>query len=166
MNSIFTRRSIRTYEDKKVEDEKIEKLLRAAMQAPSAHNQQPWEFVVVKDRELLIKLSEINKYAKMIGKASCAIIAVANTDRIIMEEYWQQDMAASVQNILLEAVELDLGAVWTGVAPRELIVDNVNEILHFPKNIIPFAVIAIGYSQKQNVYKDRYDESRVHYEKW
>ena len=66
MNEIFTRRSVRKYADKPVEKEKVEKLLRRAMQAPSATNQQPWEFIVVDDKELLKKLSSFHSFCKLL----------------------------------------------------------------------------------------------------
>lgn len=166
MNTINIRRSIRNYEDKKIEREKIEKLLRAAMQAPSAHNQQPWEFIVVEDKELLSKMSKMHNYSAMIANAGCAIIALANKDYIKEPDFWQQDMSAAVQNILLEVVEQGLGAVWIGVAPKENLMDYLTEVFNLPNNIMPFALISIGYSERQNKFKDRYDEKRVHYNKW
>lgn len=117
MDAIFNRRSIRKYKDKPVEKEKIEKLLRAAMQAPSAGNQQPWEFIVIQDKENLKKLSGMSPYSKLIMNAPLTFVLLGNKDKMKFPENWQQDMGASAENILLEAVELGLGAVWLGVAP-------------------------------------------------
>lgn len=168
MESIFTRRSIRKYEEKVVEKDKIEKLLRAAMQAPSAGNQQPWEFLVVENKETLGKLSEISPYATMLKEAPLAIIVLSNEEKMKFPEYWQQDLGAATQNILLEAVELGLGAVWLGVAPLKDREDFIRKIFNLPHNIRPFNIIVLGYPKDPQINKfvDRYEENRVHFEKY
>ncbi len=162
METINIRRSIRSFTDKKVESEKIEKLLRAAMQAPSAGNQQPWEFVVVQNEEVKEKLSTISPYAKPIKNAPLAIVLVEKTTGLNFPENSTQDMGACAQNILLEVVELGLGAVWLGVKPDEARMDIVSKTLNLPENISPFAVIAVGYSDAENKFVDRFDETRIH----
>lgn len=168
MNAIFNRRSIRKYKNQPVEEEKIDRLLRAAMQAPSAGNQQPWEFIVVQDKENLKKLSNMSPYAKFVADAPLAFVLLANEERMKYPENWEQDMGAATENILLEAVELDLGGVWLGVAPLEDRVDYLKEMLGLPENIRPYCVIAIGYpvDGQENKFIDRYDETRVHFEKY
>lgn len=168
MKTIQMRRSIRSYTDQAIESEKIEKLLRAGMQAPSAINQQPWEFLVVQDKKTLEALSLISPYAHLAAKASLAIIPMANDDRMIYSDHWQQDLAAATENILLEAVELGLGAVWLGVAPNEERMQYVRDHFDLPPNLKPFCIISIGYPAKgnENKFVDRYDETRVHYEKY
>ncbi len=166
MEAINIRRSIRNFRNEKVEDEKIEKLLRAGMQAPSAGNQQPWEFVVVQDVETKEKLSNISPYAKPIMAAPLAIVLVENTKNYKFQENSSQDMGACTQNILLEAVEVGLGAVWLAVKPDEARMKKVSEILGLPSDIIPFAVLAIGYSDSKNKYVDRFEESKIHYDKY
>lgn len=167
MDEIFNRRSIRKFMDKQVEDEKIDKLLRAAMQAPSAANQQPWEFIVVKDKEALKKLSEISPYAKPAAGSGVTFILLADSNYFKVPNAWQQDMGAVSQNILLEAVHLNLGAVWLGVASSDTTPDKVSELYQLPENIKPFAFIAVGYPDEQkNEFTDRYKPERVHYEKW
>ncbi len=168
MKSIFNRRSIRKYKKKLVEKDKIYSLLKAAMQAPSAGNQQPWEFLVVQEKKNLIKLSEMSPYAQLIAEAPLAFVLFANEQRIKFPENWQQDMSAATENILLQAVELDLGAVWLGVAPLEDRMKYLKEIFDLPDNIKPFAVISIGYpdDSTKNKFIDRYDQSRIHFEKF
>jgi len=125
MDEIFERRSIRKYKKKKVEEEKIEKLLKAATAAPSAGNEQPWHFIVIRDRDKLNHLAEVHPYAKMLKEASLAIAVCADLDKQRHEGFWVQDCAAATQNILLEAVSLDLGAVLIGAYPnqeREIVV--------------------------------------------
>ena len=106
MNAIYIRRSVRSYKEQIVEKEKIDKLLRAAMQAPSAGNQQPWEFIVVQNKNTLEKLSHLSPYAKPVARAPLALVLLANMEGLRFPENWEQDMSAATQNILLEAVEL------------------------------------------------------------
>ena len=167
MEEIFNRRSIRKFQDKPVENEKIDKLLRAAMQAPSAGNQQPWEFIVIKDRETLRKLSLMTPYSKPAEGSPVTFILLANCKDLRHSTFWQQDMSAAMENILLEAVHLELGAVWMGVATNESAVEYLNEMYHFPEYIKPFALVSIGYPDNQkNEFADRYKPERVHYETW
>jgi len=119
MKTIDIRRSVRQFKDKEVSKEKIEALLRAAMQAPSAGNQQPWEFLVVQNRDMLDKLSKMSPYATPIANGNVAVILLGVEDRMRFPENWEQDMSAATQNLLLEAVEQDLGSVWLGVSPLE-----------------------------------------------
>ncbi len=168
MDIILNRRSIRRYKDQPVEEEKIDKLIRAAMQAPSAANQQPWEFIIVRDKDILNKLAGISDYSKMIADAPLAIVVLGNEDRMRLRHHWEQDLAAATQNILLEAAFLELGAVWLGVAPMEERMDYVSDIFGLDKKLRPFTVIPIGYPDQgqENKFVDRYDSSRVHYDKY
>lgn len=168
MEAIFERRSIRKYEDRPVEKEKLEKLLRAAMQAPSAINEQPWEFMIIQNKDTLKRLSQMSLYSEPVAHAPAAILAMANSDNYKVPSAWQQDMGAAVENILLEAADLGLGAVWMGVATDE---DNMNYIkdnFYLPDNIKPYALIPVGYPAQgeKNTFVDRYDPAKVHYEAW
>lgn len=162
---IQLRRSIRQYDKKPIEKETIEKLLRAAMQAPSAANQQPWEFLVVENDETLQKLSTAHVYATPMKNAALAIIVLAKEEGLRFPQYWQQDLAAATQNILLAAVELGLGAVWMGVAPEEDRMTYIQELFQLPQGVKAFAMLAIGYSS-DNKFIDRFDANRIHYEKY
>ncbi len=167
MDAIFNRRSIRKYKEQAVEKEKVERLLRAAMQAPSAANQQPWEFIVVQDKDNLKKLSLMSPYSKLIANAPLAFIMLASEERMKFSDNWQQDMGAATENILIEAVDLELGAVWLGVAPAEDRMNYIKEMFGLKETIKPYCVIAIGYPNgEENKFVDRYDETRVHYEKY
>ena len=165
MNAIFTRRSVRAFKDKEVEQEKIEKILRAAMQAPSACNQRPWEFIVVKGKENLVKLAEYNPYAGSLRGANLAIIVLANKAKMVSPEHWQQDLGAATQNIQLEAVELGLGTVWYGTAPDKGRMGYIQNMFELDDNILPYSVLAVGYPKNEgaNYFEDRYDESVVRY---
>ncbi|WP_018306537.1 nitroreductase family protein [Desulfitobacterium hafniense] len=167
MKAIFNRRSVRKYEDKPVEREKIEKLLRAAMQAPSAGNQQPWEFIVIEDKKTLKKLSEASPYSKMVANSAATFVLLSRTEGLKFLGCSPQDMGAAAENLLLEAVELGLGAVWLGIAPVEERMNYIKNMFNLPGNIEPFALIPVGYPDGQkNEFVDRFDETRVHYGSW
>lgn len=165
MEAIFKRRSIRTYQDRQVESEEITQLLKAAMQAPSAGNQQPWEFIVVSDKSRLEKLSYMSPYSKQIAKAPVAIVLLANTTRMKYPENWTHDMGAATQNLLLEATYLNLGAVWMSVAPLEDRTNYIKEMFNLEATLLPYCVVTVGYPDKiQNRFIDRFDSTRIHYE--
>lgn len=167
MNSIFTRRSIRAYIDRPVEDEKIERILRAAMQAPSAKNAQPWEFIVVRNKETLAAISEMHAFAGMAKNAAAAIVTLADTRRSDPSLPWfASDMAACTQNILLQIVEEGLGGVWLGFYPRPERILNLREYFALPDYIMPFSVVPFGYTERENKFKDRYLPERVHWERY
>lgn len=165
MNSIFTRRSIRNFTEERVEDRQIENILRAGMQAPSAHNFQPWEFIVVRDREVKIAISTMSPHARLARKADTLIILLANMNKVAKEDiWWQQDMSACTQNMLLQIVEEGLGGVWLGFYPVQERIKAIKELFDLPEYMMPFSVIAIGYSEKRNEYIDRYNQDKVHLE--
>ncbi|MDO4556175.1 MAG: nitroreductase family protein [Lachnospiraceae bacterium] len=163
MKEIFHRTSVRNYQEKQVEEEKITMLLKAAMAAPSAGNQQPWEFIVVENPAALKDLSKASPYAGCVAKAPMAIVALGDKNRFRFEENWQMDLSAAVENILLEADHLGLGAVWLGIAPLSERMEAVSELFHLSDNLIPFAVIPCGYPVTEVQQQKRYDEARIHY---
>jgi len=166
MNAIFQRRSIRKYTKQDVSDEQITTLLSAAMSAPSAGNERPWHFIVVKDKDRLAQIAEVSPYATMTKDAPLAIIVCGDVTQERFKGFWVQDCSAAVQNILLEATELTLGSVWLGVYPLQERVEYLQKLFSLPDHIIPFAVIPIGRPDQSFGAPDRYDESRVHREIW
>ncbi len=165
MDSIFTRRSVRQFQDKQIEPEKIEQLLKAGMQAPSAWGQKAWNFIVVEGKENLDRLAAYNPYASCLRGAGAGIIVLGNTSLMKAPEYWEQDLGAVTQNILLEAVEQGLGAVWLGTAPEKDRMKYISDLYSLGNEMVPYCVIAVGYPQNEdaNHYVDRYDKSRVKY---
>jgi nitroreductase len=166
LTAINTRRSVRKFNNKPVSDEVIEKILRAAMQAPSAGNEQPWHFIVVKDKEVLKQLAAAYSSYKMCDKAQLAMVCCGDLGLAKHGEFWIQDVAAATQNILLAVRDEELGAVWLGVHPREERIEKINNILKIPENIVPLDIIAIGYSDVEQEYIDRYQKERIHYDAW
>ncbi|MBO7491289.1 MAG: nitroreductase family protein [Bacteroidales bacterium] len=166
LDNISTRVSVRSYLDKPVEPEKVEQMLRAGMAAPSAANKQPWHFVVVTERKQLNALAKANPYASMLEKAPLAIVVCGNMDKTFegeAREFWVQDCSAATENILLAANALGLGAVWTGTYPDAKRCKDVSAILKLPANIVPLNTIVIGYPDKENKPKDKWDPKNISY---
>ncbi len=166
-NTIMTRASVRSYLDKPVEDEKIEKLLRAGMAAPSAVNAQPWHFIVVKNPDTLGKIAELTPNASMAKDAPLAIVVCGDMNKEKddhVRPFWVQDTSAATENILLQAHAMGLGAVWTGTYPSEERCKAIAELLKLPKHIIPLNTIVIGYPKKYTAPKDKWKPENVSYE--
>lgn len=167
MNPIFYRRSIRNFLDKDIECEKIERVLRAAMQAPSAHNFKPWEFIVVESEEKKNDISKMSPHATPAGKSKVSIVILGNTKLVEKDDMWlQQDLGAAIQNMLLQIVEEELGGVWLGFYPEMERVNKMKRYFNLPEHIIPFGVVAFGYSNEENKFIDRYDEAKINFENY
>lgn len=162
MDTIFHRISVRKFTEQKVEQEKIEKILSAGMQAPSAANQQPWEFYVVTNQELLKKLSTSSPNAGPAAGAPAAIVSVYRKD-CRLPEYAQIDMSVAMENIWLETDALGLGGVWIGTAPLQERMDAVRAILNIPDSLEVFALFPFGYPAESRPQADRTDPARIHY---
>lgn len=166
LDNIATRTSIRDYEARPVEKEKIEKMLRAAMAAPTAMNKQPWHFVVVDQRNVLDALAGTNPYAKMLKKAPLAIVVCGNTDKMIEgggRDFWIQDASAATENLLLAAHAMGLGAVWTGAYPSEERCISISKVLSLSDNLIPLNMIVVGYPAEHPQPKQKFKEENVSY---
>lgn len=162
MNPIYTRVSIRKYQDRPVEKEKTMAILRAAMQAPSAANQQPWEFFVVTNRAKLAALSQVSPYAGMTKNAPIAIVAAYRKDCRV-PAYAQIDMSIAMENLWLETSMQGLGGVWLGIAPQKERMTAVEEIIELPDTMRAFAIFPYGYPAEEKPQEDRFDESRIHF---
>lgn len=165
---VNTRRSIREYADKQVDDEDILKILKAGMQAPGSRlGAEPWEFVVIKNKETL---AEIGQIKPRVTDAPVAIVLVANIERAFYKTVWQQDMGAACENMLLEAVNLGLGGLWNGVAPDEERMAKIGKIIGIDDitNLKPYSIVTIGYPAEgwENKFMDKFDSERIHYEKY
>ena len=166
LDNIATRTSVRDYEARPVEKEKIDKMLRAAMAAPTAMNKQPWHFVVVDQRNVLDALAGANPYAKMLKKAPLAIVVCGNTDKMIEgggRDFWIQDASAATENLLLAAHAMGLGAVWTGAYPSEERCISISKVLSLSDNLIPLNMIVVGYPAEQPQPKQKFKEENISY---
>lgn len=165
IDTIYARRSIRSYQEKPVEAEKLETLLKAAMAAPSAMNSKPWEFVVVTQPEKMATIRSV----MLLGRynAPAAIVVCGNTAflrRPMAAKFWVQDCSAATENILLAAVELGLGTVWLGVHPIHNFSKQISKLLGLPDSVQPLNVIYVGYPAEEKPPRTQFDPERVHWE--
>lgn len=167
LQNILTRRSIRRYADKPIEEEKVKLILDAAMAAPSARNLQPWEFIVITKREAIDNLVGFSPHVKMLKEAALAIVVCGRTDEETgSPDYWVIDCSAAVENALLAAHALGLGAVWLGVHPRRDRQEALETLFGLPGNVKPHSVISIGYPAEDKGPSNRFKAERVHRETW
>ena len=163
MNGIFHRISVRKYEDRPIEKEKIMEILRAGMQAPSACNQQPWEFFVVTDKEKIQKLSKVTPYTGCAAGAPAVIVPVYHTEGLVAPSFAQIDMAIAQENIWLETDAQGLGGVWFGIAPVEDRMEEVHRLLELPENVKVFSMFALGYPAETRPQQNRFEPERIHF---
>lgn len=164
MNSIFMRRSIRSFTDKNIPRETMEHIIRAGMQSPSAMNKQPWEFIVTNKQEDKNAIAAASQYAKCVKNADYAIIVLSNHKKSNRDDtWWVQDLSAATENILLAITEASLAGVWLGVYPNKTRVDTLKKHFELDEDLVPFSVIAVGYSKEENKFVDRYDENKVYW---
>lgn len=166
IGDILGRRSIRAWRDEPVGEDAVELLLRAAMAAPSAGNQQPWRFVVVRDRAVLARLAMASPYAQMLPRAPLAIVVCGDTAGEVHPGFWVQDCSAAVENLLIAVHALGLGAVWLGYYPREERVSGARAVLGLPESVVPLAVLPIGWPAEEKPPADRYDPAKVRFDRW
>jgi nitroreductase len=168
LDFIFGRRSIRVYAPGEVSEGTVTKLMEAAMAAPSAVAKDPWRFVVIREKQTLSAIADALPNGKMlataaVGIAICGDLEVAHDRQL---SYLLQDCSAAIENLLLAAHVLGLGACWLGVHPREDRVRRIRELLSLPGSVIPVACIAIGNPGEDKEPRTRYHRDYVHLEKW
>ena len=177
LDTIFSRKSVRSYTEEAVAPEQIETLMRAAMSAPSGMNLQPWRFVVVTDQE--VKEALAGERGKMIRQAPLVIVVCGETtwthkpwgqdDAPEITEpnpNWNADCAAATENLLLAAEAMGLGAVWTACYPYEDRMTPTREALGLPENVTPYCLVPIGHPDCDNQPKDKWKPENIHYDKW
>lgn len=167
MNAIFARRSIRNYTDRPVSEEDLHDLLHAGMSAPTANNARPWEFILVTDKDLLAKLP-MDNYTLAVKDAQAAIVVCGDStkDKMMQGALNVVDCSAAVENILVEAADKGLGSVYYAAFPMGHRVAHLREVFSLPENIVPFAVLPIGWPEKAPEVSDRFDVSKVHENCW
>ena len=166
MKAILERRSIRKYTDAPISEDQMTEILKAGMYAPSGGNAQPWDFVVITDKEILNKIPQVHPYAGALNGAAAAIIVCGNKEKEKFEDLWIQDCSAASMNILLGAQNLNIGSVWLGLYPEMDRVKGVKEILGLPDHITPFSAIALGHPAESRPVPERYKADSVHYNGW
>jgi nitroreductase len=166
LDAIFGRRSIRHYAPRPVPEEVLNTLLAAAMNAPSAGNEQPWQFVVITDRSLMDGIASYHPYAKMLPEAALAVMVCADLRRQRHEGSWVLDCAAATQNLLLAAHASGLGAVWVGIYPRPDREAKLRELCALPEYIVPVSLVPLGYPGEKLPPVRRFDPARVRHNRW
>lgn len=168
IENIMTRTSIRQFKAQPVEQDKVDILLKAAMAAPSALNLQPWHFIVINDKETIALLS-----GKQPTNAPLMIAVCGDTDKTMLPDgstklpdFWVEDVSAATENLLLAAHALGLGAVWTGVYPAMDRTAEVANVLNCPQNIVPLAIVRVGYPDESPEPKNKYKEENISYNKF
>ncbi|MBN2859548.1 MAG: nitroreductase family protein [Sphaerochaetaceae bacterium] len=164
MNLIFERHSVRSYQDRVVEPEILNRLCEAGMMAPSAHNAQPWQFLVVTDEKKKHAVSQMSAYARFAADAPALIIVLLD-ERSITENHtkWQQDLSAATQNILLECVNHGLGGCWLGLYPDQQRISLIRQVLEIPMRYAPFSVVALGYPLHEGKGPKHIYQGKIHY---
>ena len=165
---IFHRRSVRSFKPDAVPDAMVHDLLEAAMAAPSARATDPWRFVVLRDqavrRAIASKLPNGSMLTQApLGLAICGELSAA-CDRQL--SYMIQDCSAAMENLLLAADALGLGACWLGVHPREDRVAHLRTTLGLPEGVLPIAAVAVGWPADSPVPRTRFDNAKVHWDRW
>ena len=164
--TIYKRRSIRKFTADKINEDDIDKILKAAMYAPSAGNAQPWHFIVMDDTKILEDLSQIIPNAKMIAESSHCIIVCADTELEKYKGRWMLDCSAATQNMLLAATSLGIGSVWIGIFPVDERMDNLSKYFNLSENIKPVSIVALGYPAENKAQPDRFKAERIHRNKF
>ena len=168
LDIIFGRRSVRVFKPGSITEETVRLLLEAAMAAPSAAAKDPWRFVVIRAASMLHRMADVLPHGQMLrsaalGVAVCGDLEAAHDRQL---SYLLQDCSAAIENLLLAAHGLGLGACWLGVHPREDRMREIGQLLELPASILPVSVLAVGYPGEKKESRTRFQESFVHFEKW
>lgn len=171
MEGLLTRRSVRKFEDKPVPKEILEQLVKAGEYAPSAHNTRPWEFLVLQNKDVLKHFRVVQRSALFAENAAAVILICGREDLSFSREkegwsYIDIDCAAATENVILAAHALGLGACWCGAAPMSGPIAALKEYFKLPENVRPFSIVVLGYPAETPKQPERFDASRIHWEKW
>ncbi len=163
LETIFSRKSVRSFTEQPVSQEELVFLVKAGMAAPTGMNRQPWEFLVIQDKTKMVELSAKLPYALMMKEAQALIVVIGNPET---SPYWFLDCSAAAQNILIAAESMGLGAVWTAGYPYEDRMDIISTTLSIPRPYRPLCTIPIGYPRGEQKPKDKWKEEKLHMNKW
>ena len=167
MNDIFKRRSCRSFKDVEVSLEDIKEMLYAAMQAPSAMKQIPWDFVII-DKSEIPTLMNCSHGALSLKECNKVVIFVMRND-LRCPEFLEQDMSCAIDNFMLEGRSRGIATIWIGTYPHKERVDFLKNYLKIDDPFIPFAMVGVGYPKDSNLFKfdeNRFDDTKIHIGKW
>lgn len=166
LDTIYDRRSIRKYTCKEVNPDLVDEVIRAGMYAPSASNKQPYHFMVFNDKEKIAQVKALHPYAKTLETAPVCIMVCGDTQQEMADGFYVCDCSAVCENMLLAAKSLGLDTCWMGIYPWQDLTKNMSKFFDLPENVVPFALIALGYGAEQKERPRRYDSSKIHYNQW
>ncbi len=166
INAIYKRRSVRDYLDKPVDNDLVEEVIKAGMYAPSAVNRQPWEFIVCDRKDTVEAARTLHHAAKALYTAPVAIIVCGDTDKEYLPGFYLSDCAAVIENMLIAAKDLGLDTCWMGIYPVYDMEQKFSEHYRLPENIKPYGMIALGYGNENLGIPERFDRSKIHYNRW
>ncbi len=164
LDAIRKRRSIRAYTEQPLSDEQVRVLAQAAMMAPSASNLRPWEFVVVRDRELRQQLARTHNWSAMAAAAPVVFVVLGDERR--SPRHWVEDTSAATENLLVQAAGMGLGAVWAAVYPDAGREQYVRGLLGIPANLRILCLVPVGYPAETKPWHDRFEPERLHYDRY
>jgi len=168
LSLLYGRRSVRVYAPGEIGDQTVGELLEAAMAAPSAMTKDPWRFVVIRAPATLAALTAALPGGKMLATATLAMAVCGDLEAAFDQQisYLLQDCSAAIENLLIAAHGLGLGACWVGVHPSQDALRQVKSLLALPASFVPVAVIALGLPGEQPEARTRYLQQNVRQEKW
>lgn len=166
LEAVRTRRSVRQYTSQPVSPAELETLLRAAMQAPSASNSQPWAFVVITDRAILDEIPKFHPYSQMLHSAPLAVLVCADESLVKKPGRWMLDCSAATQNLLLAAHDQGLGGVWLLIWPDAERMEKISQLLGLPEKVYPVNLVALGHPAEFPQPEDRFKPERIHANRW
>ncbi len=169
LETIFSRKSVRSYTNQPVTKEQLNTLVKAAMAAPTAVDKRPWEFIVITEKNILAQLALVLPYAQMANNAAAGIIVLGNIEKQWGgkdSQFWIMDCSAATENILLAAESMGLGAVWTAIYPDRERIEAVRKIFGFPEILVPLNFIPIGIPTGEEKPKNKYNPEQIHWNKW
>lgn len=166
ISAILTRRSIRKFSGVIIKEEELKTILEAGFSGPSAHNLRPMNFIVINEEAQLKAIGDFHPYAKMLPQAGCGIVVCGDIKRQKLEGFLVEDCSSAIENMLLAAHGLELGAVWCGIFPVKELTDGFTKLLNLPENIIPVGMVVVGNKKEDVAPLNRYDEVKVHYNNW
>lgn len=164
--ALLNRRSIRKYKDQKISKEDIDKILKAAMYAPSAMNLQAWHFIVIDDKEIMIETIKSIPYAEILRQSATAIVVCGDSSVEKNESWLLQNCSAAIQNILISAYGLGIGSCWIAIHGMDDVYKNIKTQFKLPENIVPVSLISLGYPDEEVTAEERFIEEKIHNNKW
>jgi nitroreductase len=165
IQALMTRRSIRSWTDEPVKEEERKIILEAAMNAPSAADARPWHFVTIDDTDVIKQFKEMGG-TEMLEQSTFMVLVCGDVSKEIYPGFWPQDCSCAAQNMQLAAHDIGIGCVWIAVHPLEEREQLFHKVLEIPEDITPFALLAMGVPNEVNAPEYRYDEERLHSNKW